>query len=321
VNARRATVAGCGVSGLSCGVRLLEAGFAVEIRTRDLPARTTSSVAGAIWYPFQAFPAERVARWAAASFTEYARLARDPSSGVTMRAGVELLAAGAADENERARRGIPGVRPLAAPELPSGFDRGFEVVVPVIEMPIHLERLRERFLALGGTLREGAVERLDELFAESPIVVNCTGLASRELAGDREVFAIRGQLVRVEPRGVERHVLDDFDPRGLTYVIPRSRDCVLGGTVEVGREDLVPDEAATQAILERCRSLEPRLADARVLSVAVGLRPGRSAVRVERVDLGGGRTLIHDYGHGGAGVTLAWGCADEVRDLALASAG
>jgi D-amino-acid oxidase len=315
----RAVVVGCGVSGLSCGVRLLESGFAVEVWTREMPPRTTSSVAGAIWYPFQAFPAERVARWAKASFEEYARLARDPSSGVTMRSGIEVLPAGAVDENAASRRLVPRARPLGASELPDGFDRGFEVEVPVIEMPVYLEHLSKRFLALGGRVRERAVESFDEGFAEGRLVVNCAGLASRELASDREMFAIRGQLVRVERRGVERHLLDDFDPRGLTYVIPRSRDCVLGGTVEVGREDLVPDEAATQAILQRCRSLEPRLAEARVLSVAVGLRPGRSSVRVERVELGHGRTLIHDYGHGGAGVTLAWGCAEEVRDLAAAA--
>jgi D-amino-acid oxidase len=56
--------------------------------------------------------------------------------------------------------------------------------------------------------------------------------------------------------------------------------------------------------------------DAHVLSVAVGLRPGRGAVRLERETPSPGRTLIHNYGHGGAGVTLAWGCADDVRELA-----
>jgi len=39
-------------------------------------------------------------------------------------------------------------------------------------------------------------------------------------------------------------------------------------------------------------------------------------VRLERDRLGDGRTVIHDYGHGGSGFTLSWGCASEVLDIA-----
>ena len=46
----------------------------------------------------------------------------------------------------------------------------------------------------------------------------------------------------------------------------------------------------------------------RVIRTVVGLRPYRpSGFRVQRQDLGGGRLLVHNYGHGGAGVTLSWG--------------
>ena len=58
----------------------------------------------------------------------------------------------------------------------------------------------------------------------------------------------------------------------------------------------------------------PALRGARVLDDAVGLRPARPAVRLEAEALDGG-TVVHCYGHGGAGVTLAWGCADEVVRL------
>jgi D-amino-acid oxidase len=44
----------------------------------------------------------------------------------------------------------------------------------------------------------------------------------------------------------------------------------------------------------------------------VGLRPVRPSVRLEAEALGGGRRLLHNYGHGGAGVTLSWGCALDV---------
>jgi FAD dependent oxidoreductase. len=71
-------------------------------------------------------------------------------------------------------------------------------------------------------------------------------------------------------------------------------------------------------IVRHCRELEPALASAQVLEVRVGLRPGRTAVRLEREHRGVG-VVIHNYGHGGAGFTLAWGCADEVLHLARAT--
>ncbi|MCY3002687.1 MAG: FAD-dependent oxidoreductase, partial [Planctomycetota bacterium] len=150
----------------------------------------------------------------------------------------------------------------------------------------------------------------------APLVVNCTALGSRELLGDRELRPIRGQLVRVERGSVARFVLDDFDPRGVTYVIPRSTDCIVGGTTDEGAEELLTSDAHTRSILQRCGELEPRLAGAKVLGVSVGVRPARTSVRVEREQPRPGVTLVHDYGHGGAGVTLSWGCAREVVRLA-----
>src|SRR5688500_14837284 len=87
----RILVVGAGVIGLSCAVRLAEAGFDVEIRARDLPPRTTSNVAAALWYPYAASPRERVEAWARASYGAFLELARDPATGVIVRTGVELF--------------------------------------------------------------------------------------------------------------------------------------------------------------------------------------------------------------------------------------
>jgi D-amino-acid oxidase len=74
-------------------------------------------------------------------------------------------------------------------------------------------------------------------------------------------------------------------------------------------------QPATQAILERARRLEPALANATVLGAAVGLRPSRPAIRLEREVLPDGRRVVHNYGHGGHGFSLAWGCAAAVTRL------
>jgi len=41
-------------------------------------------------------------------------------------------------------------------------------------------------------------------------------------------------------------------------------------------------------------------------------------VRLEAGLLPSGRRVVHDYGHGGSGFTLSWGCADEVARLVAA---
>jgi D-amino-acid oxidase len=50
-----------------------------------------------------------------------------------------------------------------------------------------------------------------------------------------------------------------------------------------------------------------------VLEHKVGLRPGRPEIRLERED--GPIPRIHNYGHGGSGITLSWGCAEETLRL------
>ncbi len=119
---------------------------------------------------------------------------------------------------------------------------------------------------------------------------------------------MRGQVVCVEQVGLDRWWLDAAGP---TYVVPRSHDIVVGGTDEEGDWSRTPSPESASAILQRACALVPELRDARVLRHKVGLRPVRPAVRLKREG-----DVIHCYGHGGSGVTLSWGVAEEVASLA-----
>jgi D-amino-acid oxidase len=175
------------------------------------------------------------------------------------------------------------------------------VPVPLVETGRHLAALRER--AGGVEAREvGSLRELDG------VVVNCTGLAAAQLCGDDALTPIRGQVVHVRPRSGVPCLVDDAE---LTYVLPRPDVCVLGGVSQPGDADLRSRPEETEAILDRCTRLVPALAGAEIVGVHVGLRPGRAGgARVEREG-----DVVHCYGHGGAGLTLSWGCAQEVVRL------
>src|SRR5689334_20122683 len=84
-------VIGCGVSGLTCGIRLLEKTFDVTIVARELPPHTTSDAAAAIWYPYRASPIERILGWGHTTLDEFYRLMPDPLSGVHAIMMIELF--------------------------------------------------------------------------------------------------------------------------------------------------------------------------------------------------------------------------------------
>jgi D-amino-acid oxidase len=306
-------VVGCGVIGLTAAVRMREAGLDVRIVTAALPLDSTSGVAAALWYPYKAYPEYRVLSWGARSFEVFEDLTGIPESGVRMREGVELW-----------REPVPEpwwasavprrVRRCAEDELPPGYRDGHAFVAPVVEMPVYLDYLLRRFVGSGGHVARRAVSSLEEA-GDGRVVVNCAGLAARELVGDASMEPIRGQIVRVRNPGLSRFVLDEENPEGITYIIPRSHDCILGGTAEEGQRSTEADPETADGILRRCKVLEPRLRGAEVLEHRVCLRPGRPEIRLEREDAASGYPRVHNYGHGGSGITLSWGCAEETLRL------
>ncbi|MBL9214474.1 MAG: FAD-binding oxidoreductase [Opitutaceae bacterium] len=307
---KQAAVLGGGVIGLVSGLRLLERGWTVTLYARELSPRTTSDVAAAFWLPYKVADDARVRGWANRTRATYGELMARGVPGVSVSPLVVLDDGGSA-------AGWPGARPADAAELPPGFARGTRLDVPRVETPVHLPWLLGEFARRGGQVVTRDVARVEELLAEHPLVVNCPGIGAARLVPDAAVRPIRGQVVRVQrPPGLDPTILIHEGPTATTYIVPREEDCILGGTAQAGDWDVAPDPATAEAIRRRCAALRPALAAAPVVGHGVGLRPGRPAVRLEREDLPGGRALIHHYGHGGAGFTLAWACADEVADLA-----
>ncbi|WTP61743.1 FAD-binding oxidoreductase [Streptomyces phaeochromogenes] len=308
-------VVGSGVIGLTTAVVLAESGRRVRVWTREPAEGTTSAVAGALWWPYSVEPLEPARAWALESLSVYEELAARPDeTGVRMVEGV-LGESRLDEQGPWAAARLPGLR-ASTPEEYAGT--GLWARLPLIDMPVQLRWLRERFLRAGGTVEVRAVTDLAEAEAAAPVVVNCTGLGARELVADPAVRPVRGQLVIVENPGVRSWLVSTDAVAGTTtYLFPQPDRLVLGGTTEEDEWSLTPDPAVAARIVERCARFAPAVARARVLGHRVGLRPVRGVVRLEREVRGGGGVLVHNYGHGGAGVTVAWGCARVAAGLAF----
>ncbi|MEU1629885.1 FAD-dependent oxidoreductase [Streptomyces sp. NPDC020096] len=306
-------VIGGGVIGLTTAIRLAESGARVRVWSRDPVDRTTSAIAGALWEPYRIEPQDRVAAWSRRTFEVLAELAERPAeTGVRLVPGLQALDGDLplpywADT-------VPGLRPAEPDELPPGYKSGFRARLPLVDMPTHLDYLSRRLTAAGGTLEHRTATSLAEAARHAPRIVNCTGLAARDLVPDPRVRPVRGQIVIVENPGLtEWFVRAGDEDTEAVYLFPQPYGLLLGGTAHEGVWDTTPDPAEAAAIINRCALIDPRVSTARVLRHRAGLRPVRDEVRLEREELPipKGAVCVHNYAHGGAGITVSWGCADE----------
>lgn len=317
----RVCVVGAGVVGLTCALRLAEAGHSVRVVAAQPATKSVSAVAAAMWFPYRAFPQDRVLAWSMTSLAVFELLAEDRLTGVAMRYGTQLHRH--PDPDLWWADQLTDLTPLGTGDLPAHlaataqFLGGLRARLPIIVMSRYLGWLDRRCAALGVTTSTESLATVGAADPSADAVVLAVGMGARDLLGDGEVTPIRGQVVRLANPGLTDWLLDEDEASQFCYVIPRMDDVVCGGTAEVGHSSLEIDDATEVAILQRARALVPSLAQAPVVSRAVGLRPGRTEVRLERCDDldPAGRPVVACYGHGGAGVTMSWGCADEVVTL------
>jgi D-amino-acid oxidase len=309
-------VIGAGVCGLSTAIVLLDAGLAVDVYAAEPPHRTTSAAAGALWGAHLVGTDERVGNWAALTLRRFRELAGEPEAGIAEMGGLVASPADAEPEPPSFTRGAGPVASCDPAELPTGFASGWRYTAPVVAMPAYLDYLLGLLLNKGGNLQLGAPLRglADaESRSAAPVIVNCAGIGARDLVPDPGLTPFRGQVVvAANPGLAEFFVGERQSPDEVTYIFPHGATVVLGGTQQEAAASLRPDPVTAERIIAGCVAVEPRLAGVPILGHRVGLRPVRARVRLEAQTTSGRRYLVHNYGHGGAGVTLSWGCAQAV---------
>lgn len=305
------TVVGAGIIGLTSALSLVQRGFRVRVVARETLNATTSAVAGAAWMPFHVAPLSLALKWGAVSLNTFLKqIESAPEAGVRLRKTIVRI------RDENVAQWWSNLPLLATTERSQHDDafRTVEVTLPLIDMPVYLRWLTEQLVATGVSVEALDVNDWSMFDDTTDAIINCTGMGARALTGDVDLHAVRGQVVIVQCPSVEQATIDESHPNGIGHVFPRLDTVVLGGTTELS-ESLLVDDAATTAIVQRGADLDPRVADATIVDVKVGLRPARSAVRLETEYRQRRIPIVHNYGHGGGGVTLSWGCALEVVSL------
>jgi D-amino-acid oxidase len=217
---------------------------------------------------------------------------------------------------------LPDLEATDDDRLPSGFTYRWSGTTVAIETPLFMRWLMARIAECHVRVRRATVSSLAEFSRrDQDAVVNCSGLGARDLASDPTVRPVKGQLLLHDP------IPYDEALGAHEYgVLPRADALVLGSLFQERFDHCEPTEENTDRIWaeisgwERvaggCVGLPPgALRRSRIRRTIAGLRPYRAPGIRLQVEQVGDLPVIHNYGHGGSGYTLAWGCAESVVGL------
>ncbi|KAH7482067.1 hypothetical protein KRP22_012389 [Phytophthora ramorum] len=323
----RVLVVGGGVIGLTSALALLQRGFRhVQVVAEEFDA-TTSHVAGGLWMPFSlpddTDPA-KPRKWCEESYAWLTSVMQQhgEEAGIHVVEGVEVSSEGPPlVVHPYWAHCVENFRLLSRAEagkVSADAVHGFAFETIIYNTGAFMKWLQKEVGRLGGKFERRRVTNFD--VEDCDLLINCTGLAAKELAGDDTVYPIRGQVIKIHNPKLDKYAAVIHRDGHHTYIIPRPNgDVVLGGTVQPHNWSAENDDADVEAVWERCCKLWPEVRNSKVIGPVAGLRPGRTAgvrLEVESCQTRRGAMIIHNYAHGGSGHTLHWGCALNVVALA-----
>ncbi|KAJ5081226.1 hypothetical protein N7456_013464 [Penicillium angulare] len=342
-----------------------------EWASYGLGQRLTSQISGALWelpptecggvsaveQQLNEGDLKTVQEWAQYSFKIYAKLALNKevarASGVKLRTCTSFQTYRVSDDELKFRK-----MELARQISPESFQQGLELaskygvdtnafgglkdayehLAPVIDTDTAMSFLMRLVRAKGAkfhtdTILGNLIDQEAHILRmyQADAIVNATGMA-RELASDKEVYPLRGGVLRVINDGTDFPKIDnslivaaDKKDDGTygerAFVVPRNDNILILGSIEQAHEwdlNLNINSPIVQQMRVRCEEFLPVLKKARLdprYPLAQGLRPYRSSrIRVERegnASNGQQSRIVHCYGHGGAGWSLAFGSSRE----------
>ena len=304
-------IIGAGISGMSTAFLLAQKDHHITIYAKAFSPNITSNRAAAFWFPYHIRNDKRGIRWCQTSYEYYTKLAEKEETGISMRQLIKVLRKGVDEEEPIWIDFMPegACRIMDKNELPENIARGYEVKVPLMETQIFLPYLQQQLEQKGVAFIEKEIKDFSELINEYDLVINCSALGSRKLCNDESVIPVRGQVGLLAPRNNLPIYLDNEKP---LYIVPRKDAIIVGGTYEERIETETTEASTIERILKNAYEVFPELKQQEVIGSWAGLRPYRHEVRVEHEKE---TNIIHNYGHGGSGFTLSFGCAEEVAAI------
>ena len=311
IMSKNIAIIGAGISGMSTAFLLMQKKYRITIYAKAFSPNITSNRAAAFWFPYHIRNDKRGIRWCQTSYKYYQKLAEQKESGISMRQLIKVLRKGVEEEEPVWIDFMPeGVcRIMDKSELSENIAKGYEVKVPLMETQIFLPYLQQQLSKNGVRFIEKEIKSFNELTSDYDIVINCSALGSRKLCNDESIIPVRGQVGLLSPKNNMPIYLDNEKP---LYIVPRKDAIIVGGTYEEKVKTEITEPSTIQRILNNAYEVFPALKQQQVIGSWAGLRPYRPEVRVEQEKV---TNIIHNYGHGGSGFTLSFGCAEEVAKI------
>ena len=309
---KKIMVVGSGISGITTAISLLEKNYVVHVISNETLLSSTSAIAAAIWHPFYQVPNEQFHQWAQVSYKKFLDFSYFKSSGVFLRPLKEFFCNNiCAPWWSSITNDCIAIKKY---DLPKEYLSGYQCTIPIIDTSFYLNFLEKLFFLKGGTISQDFITSLYD-FKDYDLVINCSGLGARSLSDDPTLCPIRGHILVVKKDDtMNQCIIDDNNPLFPTYIIPRTNDCILGGTAQPDQLSTIFTKAIEDDIISRCKKFLPQIEKSHIISRKIGFRPSREHPRVEFDSEY--PFIIHNYGHGGSGYTISWGCAKTVADMA-----
>ncbi|XP_033736665.1 D-amino-acid oxidase-like [Pecten maximus] len=323
---RRVCVLGAGVVGLSSAVYIQELvpDADVTVVADTFTPHTLSDGCAGLWMPYLVDTSdENVMRWSGETYDYLKGLGHSELAGET---GIQFVSGyyfvrDSAHKVEEPpwKNQVMGFRKLTPEEVKISPDArdGYFFTTIIMDVKSYLPWLTKRILDKHGRIKKKRVQNLDELTQEYDVVVNCTGMDANWLCNDSQLRPIRGQVTKVYAPWVKHFYInpDPTDEHREIYILPGPNTVTIGGTGQLNNWNTNTDGNDKQRIMEDVCRLVPSLRTAKQSHDWVGLRPSRPRVRLEAEEKPRKKTVIHNYGHSGSGVTFHWGCAKDTAHL------